>query len=63
MTILEALKNYHKYNLRIEYERNKWLLFDGDNWCVYEHPYRAKVSKLLIETQDEEKAVEMLLRE
>ena len=59
MKILEALKNE---NARVSYG-NKWLVVTEDNmFRVYEHPYRAKQSVCLIQTDSEDKAVEELMK-
>ena len=40
----------------------RWLVGDGvGGWIVYEHKYHARNSTIVIETQDEEKAVSELI--
>ena len=61
MTILNALK---EERLRIDNGR-KWLYWESilKMWVVREHPYRAKSTKILIETNSEAVAVKVLLAE
>ena len=59
MTILDCLRTSGS---RVDYG-NKWLVITEDNmFRVYEHPYYAKNSVCLIQTANEEEAVEELMR-
>lgn len=59
MTILDCMKTSGS---RLSYG-NKWLVITKANlFRVYEHPYRAKQSVCLIQTDNEEEAVEELMR-
>lgn len=60
MTIIEALQN--KDNLLRITCGWRWLCGDGEGgWVVYEHPYHAKKSKVVCQTEDESAAVRALL--
>lgn len=63
MNIIDALKE-DEYALRITYNY-RWMYYDSadDCWCVYEHKPYAKETKLIINTQNEEMAVQFLLEE
>lgn len=62
MKIVEALKNSSS-GLRIEHGQ-RWLYYDDvfKHWVVMEHKYYQRGSTILIETEDEERAVMELLR-
>lgn len=42
---------------------NRWMVFNINVWCVYEHKYGAKKIKTLIETPDLDKALAVLKAE
>ena len=58
MKIIEALKKID--GLRIE-NGTKWLIFDKEEWVVFQRKKRAKNSKILIRTEEEEDAIRKLL--
>lgn len=59
MTILEALRD--EMGIRVM-QGDTWLVIDEeDNFVVYRRPYGAKKTRTLIVTDDEEKAVDVLL--
>lgn len=63
MKIIEALKDENTFDIRVSHA-NKWMVYDsGVGFSVYEHKYRAKINPVLIQTFNEEKAIEMLLKE
>lgn len=39
---------------------DKWLVYRDDEWVAYQHKYRAKKSTILIKTQSQDKAVNIL---
>jgi hypothetical protein len=51
-----------RYHVRVSCG-DRWLTYDSDSmrWSVHENKYRAKKVRLLIETADENTAVEMLI--
>ena len=61
MKIVEALKKRGTY-LRVS-NINRWLVFNDDIFIVYEHKRYAKKTTIIIETSDEDKAVEALMNE
>ena len=60
MNTLDALKDM--FGLRITHE-DRWMIWDmaEEAWIVYQRKHRAKNTKVLIQTEDEEKAVKILL--
>lgn len=60
MTIIEALKTEIPVRISVG---GRWLVWHGvyQNWVVYEHFHGKHISQILINTEDEEKAVEILL--
>lgn len=58
-TIYDALK---EQNTRLS-NGNKWLCFDGTNYVIYSREYNQKKTRTLIETTDENLAVQYLLEE
>ncbi len=44
---------------RLSYD-NKWLVWDIDNWVVYQHPYAAKKVRCLYRGINIDKALEIL---
>jgi hypothetical protein len=62
MTIVEALQD-KSTGLRIN-NYHRWLCWDTKGyWVVYERPYKAKRTTIVIETTDEEEAIKELLKE
>jgi len=59
MNIISALKKTGGY-LRVTFE-NRWLLWDGNYWVVYQRKYRARNSQTLCQTKDQDFAVKILL--
>jgi len=59
MTIISALMKVS--GLRLSYG-HKWLVFD-EEWIVYEHIHRARNPKILISTESQHEAIEILLME
>jgi len=59
MKIVEALKSQ---NIRIS-AGTRWLVWGDDAWEVSSRGYNKRTSKLIIITEDEEKAVRYLLAE
>lgn len=59
MKITEALK---RENIRIS-AGTRWLVWGDDAWEVYSRGYNKRVSKLVMITEDEDKAVRYLLAE
>ena len=57
MTILDALNDTARLS-----NGKKWLFIDDGIFKVYDHPYRAKNSIWLLQTDNEEEAVEELMR-
>ena len=57
MTIKEALK---EHNIEVR-NGKRWLVWDKDNWAVFERPYGARTSQVLVQTADEEEAVACLI--
>lgn len=62
MTIVEMLKNPDIYGVRVS-QGNKWLFYDEGKFFVMEHEPYARKTKIRIETENEEKAVDALLEE
>jgi hypothetical protein len=58
MKIIEALKKID--GLRIE-NGTKWLIFDKEEWVVFQRKKHSKNSKILIKTEEEEYAIRMLI--
>jgi hypothetical protein len=60
MTIIELLKSGERITVG-----NRWLVWDDytELWVVYEHAYRKKRVKIIIETESEELAVAKLIEE
>lgn len=59
MTIYDVLK---ENGTRVSYE-NKWLIWDGFNWVVYERKPYAKKSIILYEGREESRAIWYLMSE
>lgn len=59
MTILEALKST---NIRVSYG-DRWLYYCQGQWVVLERKPYKKGNKTLIETDNEELAIETLLKD
>lgn len=60
MTIIDALTNSN-FDLRIT-NSNKWLFWDK-RWIVCIKEYRKKNTKILIETDNESEAINILLKD
>lgn len=61
MTIKELLLS-DIFDVRVSHG-NRWLFGSENGFAVYEHPYRARNTKLLYSGQDEAKAVKALINE
>ena len=61
MDIIEALKS-DSISLHITYG-NRWLFWKNDicQWVVAEHEYHARRPTIVIETANEERAIEALI--
>ena len=59
MKIIEALKSK---DIRIS-AGTRWLVWGDDAWEIYSRGYNKRVSKLIMITEDEDKAVRYLLAE
>ncbi len=63
MKIVEALKDENIFDIRISHG-NKWIVYDsGVGFTVYEHKYRQRGSRAIIDTFDEDEAIKALLKE
>lgn len=60
MNIVSALMNVDM--IRLSYG-NRWLIFDEGEWVVYEHKYHAKNSQVLIRTQNQDEAIDVLIKD
>lgn len=57
MNIISALMK--KDCIRVSYA-DKWLVYDTDEWIVYQRKYGAKKTKIICKTQIQDEAIEML---
>lgn len=59
MKIIEALKTE---NIRLS-TGNKWLIWDGLDWVVYEHIPHGRYPRVRIKTPNEDDAVAEMVKE
>lgn len=59
MTIKQALQSQTK-DIRVTYG-DRWLVWNGKEWVVYERKRHAKTTKVAIATDNEERAVRYLV--
>lgn len=60
MDIISFLKETD--GVRVSYE-DKWLIWDGGYWIVYQRKYHAKKSRVLCMSKSQEEAVKVFLEE
>ena len=61
MTIVEAFKSFQ--GLRITYGREKWAVWTGSQWEVYNKPMYKKKVRILASTTDESEMMKVLTAE
>ena len=61
MDIIRALKS-KDHNLRVS-NSDKWLVYYNDKWTVLSRKYGQRKTRILIETDKQDLAVEELLKE
>ena len=59
MDVITALKTS---DIRID-NRDKWLVWDEPNWCVYQRKYHARTTNLLFMGWELDHAIDVLIKE